>query len=126
MRLVRMVQKKPGGLEMIQVFPSEVEGKKAEGWTVIKVRDGEDPLKVYQRGRQAAEQPACHPEPPKDSLSPAEALAQKSDADLKIIAEQYGVKDPSAEREDLIVEILSAAGYEVQRVPKASEATDPA
>jgi hypothetical protein len=114
MRLVRLVRKKQGGLEMIQVFPSQVEAKKAEGWAVIKIRDGEDPLEVYQRGRQAVEAPAPAPELSVQPPTPAEVLAGKSDAELKIIAETYGVEHPPVGRDDLIAEILTRAGYEVQ------------
>ena len=128
MRLVRMVRKGPGGLEMIEVLPSEVENKKGENFVVIKVRDGEDPLKVYQRGRQAAEKPAPPPTPPSSELpeespSVAEVLAQKSPEELKIIAKEYGVEHLEAGKEDLIVEILRKAGYQVERVdPRGQKA----
>ncbi len=131
MRLVRMVRKLPGGLDMIEVIPSEVETKKAEGYAVLKVREGEDPLEVYKRGHQAAEKPTPPPspppsEPPEENPSVAEVLAQKSDAELKIIAKQYGVEDLEAGKEDLIVKILTKAGYKVERVdPKGKEPQQP-
>lgn len=127
MRLVRMVRKGLGGLEMIEVLPSEVENKKAENWAVIKVRDGEDPLEIYRRGRQAAEKPVPPPVPPSDDtppaeIGPAEILATKSEEELKIIAKEYGIEHPEAGKDDLILDILTKAGYQVERVGKDGQA----
>jgi len=126
MRLVRMVRKGPGGLEMIEVFPSEDESKKAENFVVIKVREGEDRLEVYRCGRQAAEKPVPTPAPPDSDIppaetDPAEVLATKSEEELKIIAKEYGVEKLEAGKDDLILDILTKAGYQVERVPKEQQ-----
>jgi hypothetical protein len=123
-----MVRKLPGGLDMIETIPSEVGRKKAEGYKVLKVREGEDPLDVYNRGREAALRPAPPStpppsEPPKEEATVAEVLAQKTEEELKIIAKEYGIEHPEGGKDDLVVEILRKAGYQVEHVdPKKAQA----